>query len=99
MAKKIVWSKRALVERIDILEFWKFKNKSIRFSLKLDELFLEKIELVSIHPNIGKMTEFENIRYKIARDYLIFYEIFETEIHILSIKYGKQHPLKFRNLK
>jgi toxin YoeB len=61
-------------------------------------LFLEKIDLLSIHPFIGKKTDIETIRIKIARDYLIFYEIHEFEIHILSIKDGRQNPRKFKNM-
>ena len=83
MVKEIVWSKRALKERFQILEYWINRNKSTRFSKKLDTLFLQKIELLTLHPFIGKRTTAENIRIKMVRDYLIFYEILDTEIHIL----------------
>jgi plasmid stabilization system protein ParE len=45
------------------------------------------------------MTDIETVRIKIARDYLIFYEIHETAIHILSIKDGRQNPQNFKKLK
>jgi len=60
--KEIVWSKRALIERLEILEYWINRNKSSRFSE--DNLFLQKIELLSLHPFIGKRTSFEKIRIK-----------------------------------
>ena len=98
MVKEIVWSKRALTERFQILEYWINRNKSSRFSKKLDNLFLQKIELLTLRPFIGKRTTSENIRIKIVRDYLIFYEILETQIYILSIKDGRQNPGKFKNI-
>ena len=67
MVKEIVWSKRALTERFRILEYWINRNRSSRFSEKLDKLFLRKIELLSLHPFIGKRTTSESIRIKIAK--------------------------------
>ncbi len=98
MVKEIVWSRRALIERFQILEYWINRNKSSRFSKKLDKLFLQKIELLTFHPFIGKKTTTESIRIKIVSDYLIFYEILENEIHILSIKDGRQNPVKFKDI-
>jgi addiction module RelE/StbE family toxin len=98
MVKEIVWSRRALIDRFQILEYWINRNKSSRFSEKLDKLFLQKIELLSLHPFIGKTTTSKGIRVKIVRDYLIFYEILDTEIHILSIKDGRLNPKKFKNI-
>ncbi len=99
MVTEIVWSRRALIERFQILEYWVNRNKSTRYSEKLDKLFLQKIQLISLHPFIGKRTTSESIRIKIVSDYLIFYEIFETEIHILSIKDGRQNPNKIKDIR
>jgi len=98
MVKEIVWSKRALTEWFQILEYWINRNKSSWFSEKLDNLFLQKIELLILHPFNGKRTTYENKRIKIVTDYLIFYEILETQINILSIKDGRQNPKKFRTI-
>jgi plasmid stabilization system protein ParE len=98
MAKQVTWSKKALAERIEILEYWNNKNKSNRYSKKLDTLFLEKIELVALHPLIGKKTDIEDVRIKLAEKHLIFYDITASDIHILSIKDGRQNPGKFKSL-
>lgn len=73
-------------------KFWNQRNKSNRYSLKLKKLFKEVIELISEYPKIGKLTTQEHIRIKIVRDYVIIYEEFETEIHILSIWSSYQDP-------
>ena len=85
MAYQIVWTEKANIERQHILEFWAENNKSKVYSLKLNKLFISTIRDLSNRPNLGRKTEFKNVRVKIVRDYLIFYEIIKKEILILSV--------------
>ena len=43
------------------------------------------MKLISKHPKIGRLTDVENVRIKIVRDYLIAYEQLENAILILTI--------------
>ena len=90
MAHQIVWTVKANIERQNILEFWVVNNKSKIYSLKLNKLFIATIRDLSKKPNIGRKTEFENVRVKIVREYLIFYEILKKEILILSVWDGRR---------
>ena len=92
MAKQVIWSARAHTDRKLILEYWINRNKSKTYSRKLNRLFNEAVQLVAIHPKIGKRTNIEHIRIKIVRDYFIIYEETESEIHILTIWYSHQDP-------
>lgn len=85
MAKEIIWSKRALKDRFQILEYWISRNQSSTFSKKLDLIFLQKIKLLSLYPHIGKKTNLDNIRIKVVNSYLIFNEISETHIYIFCL--------------
>ena len=86
MAKrKIIWTKKANIERIEILDYWIKRNQSKNFSVKLNKLFEESISQLSQHPNIGRKSSFKNVRVNILRDYFIFYEFNENEIIILSL--------------
>jgi plasmid stabilization system protein ParE len=98
MAYKIVWTEKANIERLRILQFWIDNNKSRVFSLKLDKLFISAIRDLSKKPAIGRKTEFENVRVKIVREYLIFYEIVSQDLVILSVWDGRRHKktLKIR---
>ena len=79
MAKlKIIWTEKANLERKEILDYWRHRNKSKSFSLKLNHLFIDQLKLLSSNPNLGRKTRFENVRVKIIRDYL------------LSIKFSKK---------
>ena len=85
MAKKIIWTEKATIERKEILEYWVERNKSKTFSLKLNRLFVETLRLLADFPNIGRKTDLENVRVKIVKDYLLFYEIKNSELIVLSI--------------
>jgi toxin YoeB len=96
MAKKVVWSLRARNDRKEIFNYWNKRNQSNRYSIHLNKLFHEAISIISNAPKIGKLTEIDNVRIKIVRDYLIVYEEFENQIHILTIFSSHQHPAKLK---
>lgn len=96
MAKrKINWTEKANFERKVILEYWIIRNKSKNYSIKLNKLFVESLNLIAQFPAIGRKTDFdENIRLKIVRDYLLFYEFDDKQIKVLSVWDGSQDDKK-----
>ncbi|MDH0675005.1 MULTISPECIES: type II toxin-antitoxin system RelE/ParE family toxin [Empedobacter] len=86
MAKrKIIWTKTANLERKEILEYWILRNKSKRFSIKLNYLILQTLEVLRENPTIGRRTNIDNVRVKLIREYLLLYEFTDAELIILSI--------------
>ena len=94
MAKQVIWSLRAQKDKREIFKYWSERNKSNRYSQKLNQLFKEAIQLLREHPYIGRSTDDDLIRIKIVRDYLLIYEVTETSINILSVWDGRQDPSK-----
>ena len=90
MARKIIWSANAKAYKIETLKYWVVRNKSNLYSKKLNILLKEAVNLIAISPGIGHLTIKENIRVKIIRDYLIFYEICTESIFIHSIIDGRR---------
>lgn len=90
MARQIIWTLTAQSERREILEYWVKRNKSKAFSKKLNKLIISALRDVSKNPTIGRKTDFPNVRAKIVRDYLIFYEITPTSIYVLSVWDGRR---------
>jgi toxin YoeB len=82
MAKKVGWSLRAQNDRKKIFSYWNKRNKSNNYSIRLNRLFIEATKAISDYPKIGKITERENIRIKIVRDYLIVYKELENKIEV-----------------
>jgi addiction module RelE/StbE family toxin len=86
MAKrKIVWTISANEERKEILEYWIQRNKSARFSKKLNQLILHVLEVIRENPTIGRLTNIKNVRVILIRDYLLMYEFSESELIVLTI--------------
>lgn len=83
--RKIVWTTKANIERQDILHYWIMRNKSKNYSIKLNKLFIETLNVLSVHPNLGRKTDASTIRVKIVRDYLIFYKVNKEELIVLSV--------------
>ncbi len=96
MAKrKINWTEKANFERKEILQYWINRNKSKRYSIKLNKLFGETLKKTAENPMIGRKTDFnENIRVKIVRDYLLFYKFDDKQLKLLSIWDGNRDDNK-----
>ena len=98
MAKQIIWSLRAQKDKKEIFKYWSQRNKSNRYSKKLNQLFKGAILLLSEHPYIGRPTDDASARIKIVNEYLLIYEVTETSINILSIWDGRQDPSKLEDI-
>lgn len=96
MAKKIVWSLRAQNDRKNIFSYFNKRNRSNRYSIRLNELSREATKFISDYPKTGKIAERENTGIKIVRDYLIVYKEFENEIEVLTIFNSHQDPVKLK---
>lgn len=92
MAKQVVWSQKAKQELFDILEFWNEHNHSSAYSLKLYQKIQINIRYISENNFIGKKTNLENVHVAVVSNYLLFYEISERFIEILSIYDGRRDP-------
>jgi plasmid stabilization system protein ParE len=90
MARQIIWTFTAQQERREVLEYWVKRNKSKIYSRKLNKLIISSLQEVSKNPLIGRKTDLLNIRVKIVKEYLLFYEITPTVINVLSIWDGRR---------
>ena len=92
MAKrKIIWTQKANEERKEILAYWIERNQSKVYSIKLNKLIMETLQLSALYPNTGRKTTFENVRVKSIRDYLLFYEASKTTLVVLTIWDGRRN--------
>ena len=90
MARQITWTFTAQQERRKILEYWVKRNKSKIYSRKLNKLIISALLDVSKNPLIGRKTDLLNIRVKIVKEYLLFYEITPKMINVLSVWDGRR---------
>jgi hypothetical protein len=92
MAKKTIWSKFALENKLEILTYWIIRNRSNVYSRKLNRLFIESSKLVRDFQSLGKATQDPKVKYIIISNYLMFYEENKEEVHILHIWDQRRNP-------
>ena len=90
MARQIIWTASAQQERFEILEYWVKRNKSKTYSRKLNKFIISALQDVSKNPLIGRKTDLFNIRVKLVKEYLLFYEFSSDAIKVLSIWDGRR---------
>jgi toxin YoeB len=89
---KIVWSDIASEKLEEILFFYSIRNDSETYSKKLYKKFMQDIRLLSHAPNIGITTKIKNVRGLIIEDFIVYYEIKDETVLILTIWDCSQNP-------
>ena len=98
MVRTIIWTEKAQRELLEILKYWNHRNKSKLFSARLNKLIEEQLNLISEFPKIGRTTDVLNVKVKVIHKYLLYYEIIEDELYVLTLRHGSADPesLKIR---
>jgi len=92
--RKIIWSPRAKLDLVNILEFYITRNGTKTYSLKLNAAIRSSIRLLEKHPEIGVKVDIKNVRNLIQGDFSIFYEIKSDTIEIITVWDSRQDPDK-----
>lgn len=92
MARTIIWTKKARKELIEILQYWLDRNKSNTFSLRLNSLIKEQLNLVLDFPKSGRKTDIDNVYVKVIHSYLLYYELINENLYVLTIRHSRRNP-------
>lgn len=92
MVKRIIWSKNALRDKVQILDYWFRKIGTKTYSRKLDKQLRQTIKGLKNFSEIGRQLEGTNIRFLIKDHYQIFYKIYYDEVRILHIWDSRRNP-------
>jgi len=90
--RELIWSPQSKITLLEILEYYKKRNGNANYSKKLYTRIEELLELCRTYSFIGKRTDFDNVRVLIVEDFLIFYEVGDTNLTVLTIWNSKQNP-------
>jgi len=92
MAKRVTWSRKAKEDRRKILEYWEERNGDKIYSRKLAKQFREKVKYIVQYNYIGTETDIEDVRMTVCGNYLLFYEIDEKYVKILTVWDSRRDP-------
>jgi len=95
MAKRIIWAREAVADRIQILDYWFERLGSKDYPMKLDTMFRETVQLISHFPNLGRELENRDERFVVKDHFQIFYLNEEDSIKILHIWDTRRDPDDF----
>lgn len=95
MAKRIKLTLLASLDKRDILHYWKERNQSNTYSIKLDKAFYELFEELALFPNIGVLSIGKDVYSIVFRDYRIYYHIENDTLIILRIWDTRRNPDSF----
>ncbi|MCF8304217.1 MAG: type II toxin-antitoxin system RelE/ParE family toxin [Bacteroidales bacterium] len=96
MARKIIWSRNAIRDKIQILDYWYNRIGTKTYSKKLDKAFRTAVKNLKDYPFLGKKMEESDMGYIVKEHHLILYSVGENEIMILHIWDSRRNPEDFR---
>lgn len=90
--RQITWTEHAKSEFMDILQYYNDRNGNSRYSKKLFIAIQKILDIVSMHPFLGKMTDIEGVRVIIYKDFQLFYRVIDNKLTVLSFWDSRQDP-------
>ncbi len=94
MAKEVIWSDLAIIELGNILEFFVQQNGNSNYSLKLLDEIEDVVSTLAESELIGRLTRNKITRVFPLDAFLIFYEVNNNQIEIVSFWDNRQNSLK-----
>ncbi|WP_026954909.1 type II toxin-antitoxin system RelE/ParE family toxin [Algoriphagus vanfongensis] len=93
MAKKqIVWSELASLQLESVLDYFTNRNGNANYSLKLLDDVDKLVNSIAENEQLGRLTSNNFTRVVPKKQYLIFYEISDRQIEIISFWDNRQNP-------
>lgn len=90
----IFWTKTAIKQRNHVFEYWNKRNFSIAYSVKLNLMIKESLNLLKSYTKIGKMTEFKGTRAIFITYYSLLYKIEDNKIIVTGFWDNRQDSKK-----
>lgn len=92
--KRVVWTRVAIQQRDYVFDYWNKRNKSKRYSTKLNKGIRERLEILSKMPKLGMLTNKKDYRVFFYKYYGIHYKISEDLIYVVGFWDNRQNPEK-----
>jgi plasmid stabilization system protein ParE len=92
MAKRIIWSQQARSERHEILHYWFIRTGNKKYSKKLASQFSETVKYIASQNYLGRQTELVDVRVTVCGVYLLFYQLNNDSVEIISIFDNRRNP-------
>lgn len=95
---KVIWTTLEIKQRNAIFDYWNNRNKSNRYSIKLNLTIYQKIDFLKSNPLSGIETNFEPNRILHFENYGLVYRLEKDLLYIISLWDNRQNPSKLKKL-
>ncbi len=92
--KRFIWSKRAIQDRKDILDYWNETNGNKNYRKQLNSDFNDLTELLLFFPLPGRKVDNYDSRFIVKGDYNVFYRIINEQDIFENRKFSSLGQLK-----
>ncbi len=92
MVGRIIWSKNALKDKVQILDYWHKRIGTKTYSKKLNKQLRYAVKGLKNFPEMGRQLENTDLRFLVKEYYQIFYKYSKNEIRILHIWDSRRNP-------
>jgi len=92
--REVKWTLRAAKDKLLIYQYWFDRNESVEYPKQLDKLFNQSMFLTSLFPYSGRETNSKNVRFRLVRNFRLYYRILPDSIEVLSIWDCNMDPKK-----
>jgi plasmid stabilization system protein ParE len=92
--RTVVWTKTAKIQRRAILKYWKERNQSPAYPIKIIKNTDAKIAVLLKHPESGLSTDYADTRISAMGHFSIFYKLDKNLLIITSFWDNRQDPAK-----
>ncbi|MBQ9561608.1 MAG: type II toxin-antitoxin system RelE/ParE family toxin [Prevotella sp.] len=92
MALELIYSHLFADSLEEILQFYAKRNGDDKYSQKLLEKIQDKLQLLSVMPEIGRKADFHDVRTLFVGRYCIDYQIRKEKVLIINIYSSLTNP-------
>jgi toxin YoeB len=91
---KVTWTVTAAKQRNQIFQYWNDRNKSTHYSEKLDVEIRRWTDRLKRNSQLGRATDFKNVRRISMGHYSLFYKATNDDITVVALWDNRQDPAK-----
>jgi len=98
MSKRLIWSYRAKKDLLEIKAFYDDRNQSTQYSDKLLRTIRRIALFIQKYPYASRATDKGNVRGVVVLGYIVFFEILDKQVLVLTVWDSRRDPEQLREL-
>ncbi len=99
VGRRLSWSPRARADIREIVAFYKKRNGSNAYGVRLKRMMLDSVRSYHANPELGQRHGTSGLRFLLCDHYRIFYRFDETMFEVVHVWDGRWNPKDLKQQK